>query len=123
MNGNNIVADTSLLINFFNGIDIAKRVIEDRGMWFSCITEIELLSYHALTDDEEALIKSFLTQCNMADLITPIRETAIDMRKNLNLKVPDAIIAATAVYLDLPLVTMDSDFKNIEGLDTVILKI
>ena len=41
MSGNNIVADTSLLIDFFNGYDIAKRVLEEKQIWVSCITEIE----------------------------------------------------------------------------------
>jgi|GEM_PF-4152530 len=30
MSGNSIVADTSLLVNFFNGVDISKKVMEGR---------------------------------------------------------------------------------------------
>jgi predicted nucleic acid-binding protein len=38
------------------------------------------------------------------------------------IKLPDAIIAATAIYLDLPLLTFDSDFHNIPELKLMILK-
>lgn len=41
----NILADTSLLVNFFNGVEIANKVMEGQHIWVSCITEIELLSY------------------------------------------------------------------------------
>lgn len=55
MSGNNVVADTSLLVNFFNGLDLAKRVMEGRTIWISCITEIELLSYQKLSGKEDKL--------------------------------------------------------------------
>ncbi|ASU35924.1 VapC toxin family PIN domain ribonuclease [Mucilaginibacter xinganensis] len=34
---------------------------------------------------------------------------------------PDAVIAATAIYFDLPLFTMDKGFKKITDLQAVIL--
>jgi|SRR5699024_5100187 len=123
MSGNKIVADTSLLVNFFNGIDISKKVMQGQHLWISCITEIELLSYSGLTEDEENLIRSFLSACNIVDLHSSIRELAINIRKHQKLKVPDAIIAATSIYLDMPLVTMDSDFKKLSDLDIIILEI
>ena len=43
MSGSNIVADTSLLINFFNGVEPAQKVLQDQQIWISAITEIELL--------------------------------------------------------------------------------
>lgn len=45
-----IVADTSLLVNFFNGVEISKRVMEEQDIYISCITEIELLSYSHLSN-------------------------------------------------------------------------
>lgn len=58
----------------------------------------------------------------MAGLSKEIRELTIEMRKNFNLKIPDAIIAATSVHLGFPLFTMDNDFKNIDPLSAVILE-
>ena len=122
MSGNSIVADTSLLVNFFNGVDISKKVMEGRHIWVSCITEIELLSYSALSDREERIIRSFLSECSIIDLHPPLREIAIKIRKSQKLKTPDAIIAATSNYLGFPLVTMDSDFKEVPHLDVIILE-
>ncbi|NGP90193.1 type II toxin-antitoxin system VapC family toxin [Fodinibius halophilus] len=123
MSGNNIVADTSLLVNFFNGLDIARKVMRGQQIWISCITEIELLSYSGLTDQEERIIKSFIGECNLIDLHEGVRKLAIDYRKEQGLKVPDAIIAATSAYLDFPLVTMDGDFDKVESLEALILQI
>jgi predicted nucleic acid-binding protein len=123
MNGNNIFADTSLLVNFFNGVEISKKVMQARNIWLSCISEIELPSYPKLSEEEDQLIRSFLQECNVIDLLKPIRETTIHIRKEKKLKVPDAIIAATSIYFGIPLVTMDSDFKNIKQLDAVILEL
>ncbi|WP_441000681.1 type II toxin-antitoxin system VapC family toxin [Fodinibius sp. SL11] len=123
MSGNNIVADTSLLVNFFNGLDIAQEVMKGQQIWVSCITEIELLSYSGLTDQEERIIKSFIRECSLIDLHEGVRKLSIAFRKEHGLKIPDAIIAATSAYLDFPLVTMDSDFKEVNILESVILKV
>ena len=40
--------------------------------------------------------------------------------KKYNLKLPDAIIAATAKYINCPLITADKDFEKIED-STIIL--
>jgi len=46
-----------------------------------------------------------------------IVETTIDIRKKKKIKIPDAIIAATALVYDFTLLTRNSeDFKNIVGL-------
>jgi predicted nucleic acid-binding protein len=123
MNGNNIFAATSLLVNFFNGVEISKKVMRERNIWLSCISEIELLSYPKLSEEEDQLIRSFLQECSVIDLLKPIRETTIHIRREKKLKVPDAIIAATSIYLGIPLVTMDSDFKNLNQLDAVIFEL
>lgn len=54
-------------------------------------------------------------------LINPvIQETAISLRQTRKIKVPDAVIAATALYMDLPLVTRNLDyFQCIKGLELI----
>lgn len=58
----------------------------------------------------------------MVELYPDIRQMAINIKKKQNLKVPDAIIAATTEYVGFPLVTMDSDFKDIPNIETIILE-
>ena len=121
MNGNNIVADTSLLVNFFNGYEVAKKALVDQRIWISCITEIELLSFPGLPDNEKHLLRSFIDQCTLIEWDKSVRQLTIDLRSRHRLKVPDAIIAASSIHLDFPLVTMDNDFNQIEELNAVIL--
>ena len=45
----------------------------------------------------------------------------INIRKTNNLKLPDAIIAATAHYLNIPLITADKGFKTIDDIISVIV--
>ena len=121
VSGNNIVADTSVLINFFNGTKPADEVLRDQHIWVSAISEIELLNYSALTSSQTTLIRSFLDECVVVELTRPIREIAITVRKTKKLKLPDAVIAATSIHLDFPLVSMDRDFENLEDLNAVII--
>jgi len=121
MNGNNIVADTSLLINFFNGREPARKILQGQQIWISVITEIELLSFPSLKKDDIKLLNSFLNECIILDLTKPIKQIAINLRRNKKLKLPDSIIAATSIHLDFPLVTMDSDFNKVSKLNTVVI--
>lgn len=45
------------------------------------------------------------------------KELAISLRKKYSLKIPDLIIAATAISMDIPLVTTDTGFKQITELE------
>jgi len=122
MNGSKIVADTSVLIQFFSGDRTVRNVLEERHIWVSSITEIELLCYHKLTVEEDKLIRDFLSECSIAELIKSIREIAIEVRREYKLKIPDAIIAATSIHLDFPLFTLDSDFKRIKNFNVIYLE-
>jgi predicted nucleic acid-binding protein len=43
----------------------------------------------------------------------------IAIRKKYKIKIPDSIVIATSLYLDLPLVTADSDFRKVEELNLI----
>ena len=122
MSGNNIVADTSLLVNFFNGIEPAGKILKEQHVWVSAITEIELLSYSELKKQQTVIIRSFLEECTVTELSPVIRNIAIEVRKKDKLKLPDAVIAATAMYLDFALITMDTDFERVKNLNVIVLK-
>lgn len=117
-----LVADTSLLINFFNGHKKAIEYMEGRDIWVSGITEIELLASAKLLASDKQLIRDFLTHTFIVDLVKPVKENAILLRSRYKLKLSDSIIAATAMYLNTPLYTFDKDFKHIaEIADLVII--
>ena len=47
----------------------------------------------------------------------------LEFRKKSKLKLPDSIIAASAFYSKLPLLTADKQFKTVKGLNIVIYKL
>ncbi len=51
-----------------------------------------------------------------------IQKITIDLKQKYKLKLPDAIIAATAIHYDLTFITSDGDFKNIKELELIFLE-
>ena len=123
MSGDRIVVDTSLIINLFNGIEEVQELITDRNLFVSIISEIEVLSFPNITAKDSELLKSFLSECYIVDIEPAIKEITIEIRSKFKVKLPDAVIAATAIYFDLPLFTMDKGFKKITDLQAVILSL
>lgn len=122
MSGDNIVADTNLIIHLFNGNTIAREVLNGKIIWLSCITEMEVLSFPRLTHKDIRLIRDFFSECIIVELGSDIKQTAISVRSQYGLKLPDAIVAATSLYLNFPLLTMDKDFSRVKELDCVLLR-
>ncbi|MDQ6843244.1 MAG: type II toxin-antitoxin system VapC family toxin [Bacteroidota bacterium] len=82
----------------------------------SIITKIEVLSFNA-ADEHYALLNNFMNDATVIDLTYDVVMASIEIRKKYKTKLPDAIIAATAVVYNLSLISHNtSDFKNIEGL-------
>ena len=86
----------------------------------SAITEIELLCWRTATEKDIEVLHGFINDTLVIELERPIKLKTADIRKKLRIKLPDAIIAATALIYDLTLVTRNvDDFKNIDGLKIV----
>jgi predicted nucleic acid-binding protein len=90
------VFDTNILIDYLNGNSSARQEIslyDDRMI--SIITYIETL-VGTESEDENCVIQSFLRNFRVLDLSRNIATLAIRIRKEHNLKIPDAIVYATA---------------------------
>ena len=85
-------------------------------MAVSVITFMELLSSPAITAEEDKIIRQFLNLCEIVSIDEQIRERTIVLCKNHKIKLPDSIIAATAISRGLPLITADTGFFKISGL-------
>jgi hypothetical protein len=106
--------DTNAILYLLGG-----RLVEplEPGEYFaSVITEIELLSYPSLDVGAERQIRALLSEIGLVELTPPIRNTAIQLRRQYELKVPDAIIAGTALVLDAEILTNDPHLLRIPGL-------
>jgi len=86
----------------------------------SIITRIELFCKAGISKEELDKLNKFLPQATVYHISEPIALVAINIRINYKIKLPDAIIAATALSYDLTLVTHNTkDFKNIKGLKLI----
>ena len=60
-----------------------------------------------------------MNQCKVITLNNSIKKETIRVRKNYKTKLPDSIIIASALYLDLPLITSDVEFKKVDELTLI----
>lgn len=120
VNGNEILLDTNAFIYFFEGRSkITNLVVNTPDIYYSAISEIELLSATHLTQNEIDQIAAFLSLCHRIDLTSKIINQTIALRRSHKLKVPDAIIAASALELKIPLVSADTHFQKVVGLTLI----
>jgi predicted nucleic acid-binding protein len=95
-------------------------LLKDGQPVISAITEIELLCWKTATDKDLELLHNFINDALVIELEQDIKIKTADIRKAHRIKLPDAIIAATALIYDFTLVTRNTDdFKNIEGIKLV----
>jgi len=120
MNGIKFVADTNFLIAIHEGKEFVEPFLDNAPI-VSVMSEIELLGWHKITKNDERLLRSLLDDCIIFELTADIRKIAIQIRQQAKVKTPDAIVAATSKYLQIPLVTTDTDFKRIQGLELILL--
>lgn len=122
MNGISIVSDTNPLIYLLNGSKKAASYLDGKQIWISVISELELFGKKGLTKTEKREIDFLIENCFVAELNTGIKSITKNLLQSASIKLPDAIIAATAIYLDLPLLTFDSDFARVPQLKLFILE-
>lgn len=92
------------------------QVLSER-YFISVINRIELLGFKQLNGKESDALTSFVSKSNIFDLEEDIILETIQIRKTYNIKLPDAIIAATCLVNNCSLVTNNiKDFDKINGL-------
>jgi len=116
-----ILLDTNVVLYFLGGR--LTNPLPSGQYFVSVITEIELLSYPSLSPDEEVQIRDFLSKITVVGIESNIKELAIALRKQYRLKLPDAIIAATAQSLNATLFTNDVRLANLSGINIQSIQI
>lgn len=86
----------------------------------SAITEIELLCWKTATEKDLNVLHNFIDDVLVIELEQSIKMKTAEIRKKHNVKLPDAIIASTAIVYEFTLITRNiSDFKKIEDLQLI----
>jgi predicted nucleic acid-binding protein len=103
--------DTNVLLYILHG-DLARNYIQvnfkNSKLYSSVITNIELLSFPSLSAVQEIGINELLNLFYVLPVMDEIIKATILIRSNTHLKIPDAIIAASALVVGAILVTNDS---------------
>ena len=119
--GKKYLIDTNVIIDFASGKfptatqkEVAKII--DENPIISIINKIELLGFKKVAPQ----ILLFANQAKIFGLDDDIANFTIQIRKQIKIKLPDAIIAATAIQHDFILLTSNiSDFNNIDLLEVI----
>jgi len=124
MNGkDDLFVDTNLFIYYFGGINSARQALRYKKIHFSFITEIELLGTSNISIAQEKIIKETLS-FQTKHLYSPeIERMTIAIKKAQKIKIPDAIIAASAIVNDIPLLTSDKAFGKIKDLRCIVFEV
>lgn len=107
--------DTNVALYLLGGRLAAPLPAGSYGV--SVITEMELLAWPSLSTEEEKRVREFLGQLVICELTPSIRARAVQLRKEQHLKLPDAIVCATAMEFGTELWTNDTTLAKVPGLN------
>ena len=114
--------DSNVIIGYLAGkipVPGMKAISEivDKTPRISVISQIEILRFND-TPERETVLNNFVNSSVIYSLNQNTVKQTIALCKKIRIKLPDAIIAATALTENLVLVTRDiSDFKNVPGIE------
>lgn len=114
--------DSNILIGYLDnkipesGMVFMHSII-DAGPKISVITKIEVLRFNAPAHAYK-ILEDFVNAAIVFDLENSVVEKTIKLCRLTKIKLPDAVIAATAIVHNLNLLTRNvSDFNGITGLN------
>ncbi|MDZ4698937.1 MAG: type II toxin-antitoxin system VapC family toxin [Rhodothermales bacterium] len=114
--------DTNAVIEFLGGMlpPDASQWLEDhvrtQSGYLSVINQIELLGYFVPQQEMEQL-EAFVAACPILALTDQIARRTIALKRQYRIKLPDAVIAASAIEHEMVLITRNlKDFDFVEGL-------
>ncbi len=107
MVGTKVLFDTNILIDYLSGVLKARTELERyRDRAISVITWMEVMA--GTTSRDEVQVQAFLLTFHTAPITSDVAERSFLLRRKKNLKLPDAIIRATAEVESRLLVTRNS---------------
>lgn len=119
--GKTYLLDTNTVIDYIGGTLPPQGRLEvfnafSEGAFTSVVNKIELLGFQRVPSQ----IVEFVEGLSIIPLNKEMEITTIELRKKYKIKLPDAIIAATAIVYNLTLITRNiADFQRIENIKIV----
>ena len=119
MDKRSIIFDTNILAYFFEGNKEAGKIIRLSDVIISSVTFIEMLSSKKIPAAKREIMEDFLQSFTIIETNPLINKIAVDFRLKYSLDTPDAIIAATAWYRNVKLITADKIFFKIKEIQVI----
>lgn len=99
---------------------VERAVVQHGDITLSTINVVELFAYRSLTSQEINQLEQFVEHATVFVLTQDIATRAAEVRRTYNLTTTDAVIAATALSRDIPLISQDQDFKKVSHLKLLV---
>ncbi len=115
MNGINCLLDTNVILGIIKGnADSGRKLkgIDLQNCAYSSVTRMELLGFPNITQDEIKIISALLGQMTQVSIDRAIEDKTINLKQRHRIKLPDAIILATAINHKIELLTLDKKLAN-----------
>ena len=111
-----VILDSNVIIYLSKGIiDIADLIRgEEVKIWISIISYMEVLSFNFLSSEEEKFVRDLLQEFFIIEINRDIAERTIQIRRKYKIKLPDAIICASASVTDAILITADAQLGKVK---------
>lgn len=123
MSGKEILVDTNIILYLLKGNDTLQDLLQGKTIYLSFITELELIGFKQLTAEEVNQIQALLDECVLIPLNNDIKRRYVDIRRSYSLKLADALIAATALSANIPLITSDKQFRTVSELNLIAYEV
>ncbi|UXZ05310.1 type II toxin-antitoxin system VapC family toxin [Moraxella nasicaprae] len=115
MSGTSYLLDTCFILGLYNGnVDALAKMagVNLNECTVSIINEIELLGYQNINSTDEQELKELLNHLTILGLDTAVKSKTIELRKRHKIKLPDAIVLATALTHNVELLSLDTGLMN-----------
>jgi predicted nucleic acid-binding protein len=117
MSGKKIILDSNIIIYLSQDRILPDDLIVDKNYYFiSAVTYMEVLGYKFDSVDEEKIVRDLLNLFTIIYIDERITEKVIEIRRQNKIKLPDAIICATAISCKATLFSNDRKLEKIKNL-------
>ncbi|MGB6170114.1 MAG: type II toxin-antitoxin system VapC family toxin [Geitlerinemataceae cyanobacterium] len=115
--------DTNAIVALLGGNkQLVQRLQNAEWVGISIISQLEFLVFTGLTEADRLLFEQFASRVEVIGLDasqTNLLETTIRMRQQYRLRLPDAIVAATAIVNQATLLSADRQLQSISELTVI----
>ena len=124
MRNDRVAIDSNILVQILGGNKTFSAYLKGKDVVASAMVRMEALVYHGENPEHQSRVQTFLDRCELVEIHRNVQDIAVELRVRFRLSLPDAVIAATAVHLDIPLITADGALAKLRPeFDVILLKV